>query len=720
MATIEPRLIHLLNSSTPSPDDGERARRKAAKADADAAAGLRDASSSSLCGRPAAPTPPAFSRPYLASPSMSLSSPSSSSSLSSRAADFAILLPPMLSDGSASKWPTAMTMAHHGGHHHHDVHDVHHHHHHDDHSFAINPSMVHGVGGARPVHPDWRSIPTPPPPPLLPPHHAPPAAAPPAMTSMTDYFRQVLEPEDDVSDLAPNTLKRRSVGRDDYMQLPQPVKKQRAAALAPQPTVMPPIINGLHEPPHQSALLPPITSDLDPYEYGWPPHDMPMYGSCVLYGHGAQHSAASTTDVFAHHVHGPAAAAAAAHAAPAAPAREAAEHHLDHAAADAADAAAQPAILAVSAMMASPMSTTTAAAARPSPPPTHHPFRSPSDPLSSSSLMKPRRRPTKPRRKWSDQETNDLLLGVSKHGVGKWTVILDDVEFSFDGRSAGDLKDRFRTCCPEELRRSHTIKTHPDSVVQDRTRAMASAIDMVVGGPPSDACRTPASDMLLLAQSFSPPPAEASSPADAAMTAAGKLRKTRAHRKRLEDLAEMGITAPFKQSRRRERRAFTSREDRDILRGIGVYGPAWTKISRDPRYCLASRQPTDLRDRVRNKYPRVYSSIEKGAAADKPAVAAAIAAALALISASASPQAPSSVSSLPSSPSTAASSPATGLFAPKRGSLTLLPPPSSWEDVVSAPSTASPSSLRTCDFVEPAVHGEMDISSMLSGSSRRF
>jgi hypothetical protein len=49
-------------------------------------------------------------------------------------------------------------------------------------------------------------------------------------------------------------------------------------------------------------------------------------------------------------------------------------------------------------------------------------------------------------------ETKHPLLRVNRHGVGKWTDILEDKNFRFNDRTAGDLKDRFRTCCPEELR----------------------------------------------------------------------------------------------------------------------------------------------------------------------------------------------------------------------------------------------------------------------------
>ena len=47
------------------------------------------------------------------------------------------------------------------------------------------------------------------------------------------------------------------------------------------------------------------------------------------------------------------------------------------------------------------------------------------------------------RRKWSEEETKNLLRGLGKHGIGRWKDILTDPELSFDGRRAADLKDRY-------------------------------------------------------------------------------------------------------------------------------------------------------------------------------------------------------------------------------------------------------------------------------------
>ncbi|ORZ17635.1 hypothetical protein BCR42DRAFT_412174 [Absidia repens] len=55
----------------------------------------------------------------------------------------------------------------------------------------------------------------------------------------------------------------------------------------------------------------------------------------------------------------------------------------------------------------------------------------------------------KKRRRWGDDETNALLLGCLRHGVGNWKQMIQDSTLHFDRRTAVDLKDRFRTICPK-------------------------------------------------------------------------------------------------------------------------------------------------------------------------------------------------------------------------------------------------------------------------------
>jgi len=299
--------------------------------------------------------------------------------------------------------------------------------------------------------------------------------------------------------------------KEDFVQLPKLPKKQKSAQ-----QVVPPIIAGLHEPPPDAAVFPPITS--------------------ASFDDNENFSLGTWKDIGGAHED-------------------------------------RPVLF-------------TAIDAEPTNPP------------------KPKRRPMKPRRKWTEEETNNLLLGVSRHGVGRWTTILEDPEFHFNGRTAGDLKDRFRTCCPEEQR-------------------LTAAEEQSVNGEPSLAAAAEGSTRHKIGiqlEDILQPTADRDDGADndgaspsAALDsdAAPKRRKPRAHRKKLEDLAELGIHGPFEKSHRRKRRPFTKQDDDEILDGLNQYGPSWTRIQRDPKYNLSSRQPTDLRDRVRNKYPEIYANIEK-------------------------------------------------------------------------------------------------------------
>ncbi|KAI0401558.1 hypothetical protein F4802DRAFT_579588 [Xylaria palmicola] len=223
----------------------------------------------------------------------------------------------------------------------------------------------------------------------------------------------------------------------------------------------------------------------------------------------------------------------------------------------------------------------------PSPPP--DPERTPTGKI--------KRRAAKPRRKWSDEETNNLLFGVSKHGVGRWTDILEDRDYHFNERTAGDLKDRFRTCCPEELRGKAGDKidrSEPSAVPRNEKKPRKGLMSENI-----------------LNDTVENIEVEKNWPGYNDSESAPKQRKSRAHRKKMEDLAELGIKGPFKKSQRRERRPFSEQDDQEILEGFQAYGPHWTKIQRDPKFHLTNRQPTDLRDRLRNKYPEKFVSTEK-------------------------------------------------------------------------------------------------------------
>jgi len=59
----------------------------------------------------------------------------------------------------------------------------------------------------------------------------------------------------------------------------------------------------------------------------------------------------------------------------------------------------------------------------------------------SSTRAATKKEPLK-RPKWTDAETDELLRGVARFGVGRWKRILNHPDFTFSARTAVDLKDR--------------------------------------------------------------------------------------------------------------------------------------------------------------------------------------------------------------------------------------------------------------------------------------
>lgn len=167
-------------------------------------------------------------------------------------------------------------------------------------------------------------------------------------------------------------------------------------------------------------------------------------------------------------------------------------------------------------------------------------------------------KPRRTRRKWSETETRSLLAGVKKYGIGKWKQILDDPSFSFSDRNSVDLKDRYRVCANNE--------TVPKFESPSRTPSVTD----------------------LPAASKSPGVVqETMSPGTATSTASP-------------------IDQVQLQKQRRKRRAWTDLEDESLLKGVAKHGFQWTAIHDDPELDLEHRRATDLRDRIRNKYPDGY------------------------------------------------------------------------------------------------------------------
>lgn len=172
-------------------------------------------------------------------------------------------------------------------------------------------------------------------------------------------------------------------------------------------------------------------------------------------------------------------------------------------------------------------------------------------------------KPRRARRKWSEKETSDLLAGVKKYGVGKWKQILDDSAFSFSERSSVDLKDRYRVCANNDsVPKSDMTPSRSSSGTDLATSIEVSRVSQEAG--------------------FSDKITESNSPPDQ--------------------------TLPPRQ--RRKRRAWTVTEDDNLLKGVTRHGFQWTVIHDDPELDLQHRRATDLRDRIRTKFPDGYKHAE--------------------------------------------------------------------------------------------------------------
>jgi hypothetical protein len=154
------------------------------------------------------------------------------------------------------------------------------------------------------------------------------------------------------------------------------------------------------------------------------------------------------------------------------------------------------------------------------------------------------------RRKWTDTETQDLLAGVQKYGIGKWKQILDDTAYSFVERSSVDLKDRYRVCAKDESTSAPSLITN--------------------------------------------------------MSKTGSVEQPQSP----DSPSQLPTPQSNQTKQRRKRRAWTEVEDSSLLAGVAKHGFQWTAIHDDPQLELGHRRATDLRDRIRNKYPDGYKHAE--------------------------------------------------------------------------------------------------------------
>ncbi|KNG80356.1 MYB DNA-binding domain protein [Aspergillus nomiae NRRL 13137] len=234
---------------------------------------------------------------------------------------------------------------------------------------------------------------------------------------------------------------------------------------------------------------------------------------------------------------------------------------------------------------------------------------------------KTRGRSRKNLRKWTEEETTALLRGVVKCGIGNWTAILAQPELKFNKRSASNLKDRFRVCCPWAYRAAdpnEATKKLRDTLADALSRAETEGADGAPGKirlpHPWPVSETPpggisaGSSQESLSSSGTPTEeSELKNLTSQAKPASAKTGPTLSSKSK-STLASLGIPEPHFtiKSRRRSRRPFTVAEDEALLKGYAVHGFQWTLIQQDKRLNLGHRRATDLRDRFRTKFPHAY------------------------------------------------------------------------------------------------------------------
>ncbi|KAJ5557862.1 hypothetical protein N7513_003448 [Penicillium frequentans] len=248
-----------------------------------------------------------------------------------------------------------------------------------------------------------------------------------------------------------------------------------------------------------------------------------------------------------------------------------------------------------------------------------------SEPLSP----KTRGRSRKNLRKWTEEETNDLLRGVVKCGIGNWTAVLAQPELNFNKRTASNLKDRASD--PNEATKqlrdnlaSAFLKSQAET--SDET---PSTIRLPLHSPttpwfePNSGLGSPALSTRKPSTSAPPIKPETESVNGNPATRQSPSAKGAECSSKYQTNPPLGIPEPYVsiKSKRRSRRPFTTAEDEALLKGYAIHGFQWTLIQQDKRLNLSHRRGTDLRDRFRTKFPTVYrdgSSVD-GNAMNSPA-----------------------------------------------------------------------------------------------------
>ncbi|EFW18452.1 hypothetical protein D8B26_005231 [Coccidioides posadasii str. Silveira] len=239
------------------------------------------------------------------------------------------------------------------------------------------------------------------------------------------------------------------------------------------------------------------------------------------------------------------------------------------------------------------------------------------------------KKPKRKLRRWSEQETHDLLRGVVRCGAGNWTSILAQRDLKFNQRTPGNLKDRFRVCCPWAYESGQTPTSDDiqarlaDSISNAQSGLVAKIVlpDPRVAKGGLDFNKGSIGTSSLSVANSSRPTTELVRPcrftAPDLQQKQSKLKQKRSSglngsqglsNKSKSTLISLGLQNPDAtvKSTRRHRRPFTPAEDEALLKGYAVHGFQWTLIRQDKHLDLMHRKATDLRDRFRTKFPDVY------------------------------------------------------------------------------------------------------------------
>jgi len=240
----------------------------------------------------------------------------------------------------------------------------------------------------------------------------------------------------------------------------------------------------------------------------------------------------------------------------------------------------------------------------------------------------------RPRRKWTEGETKDLLKGVAIHGPGKWKKILNDRTLKFSKeRTTVDLKDRYedgrpsyciqiyvryryRTC---RLNQAKDSMRYPSAYTPSNMPTLSKELSNLTAdeaefdresnrGSPAPATIPSLGLFASSSTSYLRPPSfadDSNNPAFTSVDTSGCwLPPTRTRR---ATNLEPKSPQPYRPHRTLPPR-WTNEEDANLAKGYQKHGFKWTAIAKDPEMKLGHRIGSQIRDRFRLKFSELYSA----------------------------------------------------------------------------------------------------------------